>query len=82
MRRPCSMDMMIEKYFNAMTTSQYTLASLSNLLDDAEIIRLCLVQIIKNDDLIESCEKWEDQLANAETWAEFSYVHDQTGHQS
>ena len=71
MRCPYSMDMMIEKYFKSMTTSQYTLASLSNLLADEEIICLCLVQFTKNNDLIESCEKWEDQPANARTYTDF-----------
>ena len=67
MRLPYSIDMMMEKYFKTMGTSQFTLASLGTTLTDEEMIRLCLVQFTRNDNLIKSCEKWEDQLANART---------------
>ena len=71
MRLPYSMDMMMEQYFKNMGTCQFTLASLGNAITDGEMICLCLVQFTKNDDLIEPCKKWEDQPANARTYADF-----------
>ena len=60
MRLPYSMDEMIEEYFMKMTSARFTLAALNNPMDDAEMIRLCLVQFILNEEMNEPCEKWED----------------------
>ena len=51
---------MIEGYFMGITSARFTLTSLNMTIDDAEMICLCLVQFIKNDEMNEPCEKWED----------------------
>ena len=48
---------MIEYYLKYMSIYQYTFSLLSNLVLDEEMMYLCLVRFIKNDDLIEACEK-------------------------
>ena len=54
------MDTMIEGYFMGMTSTWFALASFNINIDDAEMIRLCLVQFVKNDEMKIPCEKWGD----------------------
>ena len=55
LRQPFLMDQMIEGFFMGMTSSRFTLASLNITIDNAEMIRLCLIQFIKNDEMNEPC---------------------------
>ena len=71
MHLPFLMDMMIETYFKNMTSCQYTLVLLGNLLDNAEMIRLCLVQFNLNDEMNEACEKLEDSPTTVRTYIDF-----------
>ena len=71
MRLPYTMVMMIETYFKTMLMCQFTLASLQRPVGGDEMIRLCMVQFKMNDELIESCEKWEDQPPLARTFNDF-----------
>ena len=73
MRQPFQMKMMIANYFKNMSTYQYTLALLGNLLDNAKMIWLCLVQFLMDDELNKLCEKWEDLPVNTCTYADFRW---------
>ena len=59
-RQPFTMDGMIEGFFMEMIAARFTLAYLNMAIDDAEMIRLCLVQFILNDEMNEPCEKLEN----------------------
>ena len=71
MRLTYTMVMMMGTYFKTMMMCQFTLASLQQPVSGAEMIRLCMVQFKLNEELIESCEKWEDQPALARTFNDF-----------
>ena len=71
MRLPFTMNMMMETYFKNMLMCQFTLASLGQPVPGTKMIQLCMVQFKLNDELTESCEKWEDQPANARTYNDF-----------
>ena len=63
--------MMMETYFKTMMMCRFTLSSLGRPVLGDEMIRLCMVQFKLNEELTESCEKWEDQPANARTYNGF-----------
>ena len=71
MRLPNTMNMMMETYFKTMMMCQFTLSSLGRAVPDDEMIQLCMVQFKLNEELTKSCEKWEDQPANARTYNNF-----------
>ena len=71
MRLPYTMVMMMETYFKTMMMCQFTLASLQRPVGGGEMIRLCMVQFKLNEELIESCEKWEEQPAHVLTYNDF-----------
>ena len=68
MRLRYTMVMMMETYFKTMLMCQFTLASLQRPVGGDEMIRSCMVQFKLNEELIESCEKWEDQPAPTNTF--------------
>ena len=70
MRQPFLIDMMIETYSKNITSDKFTLSSLGNLIDDSKMIWLCLVQFNLNDEMNESCKKWEDSTV-VRTYTEF-----------
>ena len=61
-RQPFSMDMMVKSYLMDMISAWFTLSSLGTTINNAKMIRLCLVKFTKNPEMNEACEKWEDSL--------------------
>ena len=70
MRQPISMDMTIESFSMDMTPAQFILASHNTIIGDAKMIRLCLVQFMKNPEMNEPCENCEDSIL-ARKYSEF-----------